>query len=82
MRQYIIMDMYIVIMSFCEKLEISDEKFEEEEEKFKEAVQTIYTSDEIRSYMNRLLEKALELRDKASGRRYSDIINGVGGAPV
>lgn len=82
MRQYIIMDMYIVIMSFCEKLEISDEKFEAEAEEFKETVQTIYTSDEIRSYMNRLLEKALELRDKASGRRYSDIINGVGGAPV
>ncbi|MGN1167534.1 MAG: response regulator [Lachnospiraceae bacterium] len=74
MRQYIIMDIYIVIMSFCEKLEISDQGFGSEAEKFKEAIQKIHKPNEICGYMKRLLEKALELRDKASGRRYSDII--------
>ena len=74
MRQYIIMDIYIVIMSFCEKLGISDEGFNDEAEKFKKMIQKIYTSDEIRKYMSLMLARALELRDKASGRRYSDIM--------
>lgn len=74
MRHYIVMDVYIVIMSFCEKMGISDEDFQEEAESFKAAIQKIHTSEEMQEYMRRFLSRALELRDMVSGRRYSDII--------
>ena len=74
MRQYIIMDVYIVIMSFCEKLEISDARLKEDVEELKEAMQKIHSLEEIRKWMIRLLTRAIEARDTASGRRYSDII--------
>ena len=74
MRQYIIMDVYIVIMSFCEKLEISDARLKEDVEELKEAMHKIHSLEEIRKWMIRLLTRAIEVRDTASGRRYSDII--------
>lgn len=74
MRHYIVMDVYIVIMSFCEKMGISDEDFQEEAESFKAAIQKIHTLEEMKEYMRRFLSRALELRDMVSGRRYSDII--------
>ena len=39
MRQYIVMDVYIVIMSFCEKIGTSDEAFQGEAEGFKDSIQ-------------------------------------------
>ena len=74
MRQYITMDIYIVTMSFCEKMEISDEKLHKEAEELKNAMQRIHSLEEIRKYVVRLLSKAIEVRDTVSGRRYSDII--------
>ena len=74
MRQYIVMDVYIVIMSFCEKMGISDDDFQKEAESFKAAIQNIHTAAEMQEYMRRFLYRALELRDMISGRRYSDII--------
>jgi len=72
MRHYIVMDVYIVIMSFCERLGISDDDFQAEN--FKAAIQKIHTADEMQEYMRQFLSRALELRDMVSGRRYSDII--------
>lgn len=74
MRQYIVMDVYIVIMSFCEKLGTSDENFQNEGESFKAAIQNIHTAQEMQEYMRRFISRAIELRDMVSGRRYSDII--------
>lgn len=74
MRQYIVMDVYIVIMSFCERISNSDRDFQEEAESFKTAIQKIHTSEEMREYMQRFISRAIELRDMVSGRRYSDII--------
>lgn len=74
MRQYIIMDIYIVIMSFCEKLGVADDKFNNEAEMFKDAMQKIHSMEEIRKYIVKLLMEAIETRDMISGRRYSDII--------
>lgn len=74
MRHYIVMDVYIVIMSFCEKMGISDEDFQAEAESFKTAIQSIHTAKEMKEYMQKFLSRAIELRDTVSGRRYSDII--------
>ena len=74
MRQYIVMDVYIVIMSFCEKIGTSDEAFQGEAEGFKDSIQKIHTAQEMQEYMRRFLSRAIELRDMVSGRRYSDII--------
>ena len=74
MRQYTIMDVYIVIMSFCEKMHLSDSHLKGSAEDLKNAIQKIRTLDEIQGYMKELLSQAIEIRDTVSGRRYSDII--------
>lgn len=74
MRQYIVMDVYIVIMSFCEKIGVSDDAFQDEAERFKDAIQKVHTAEEMLEYMRKFLSRAIELRDMVSGRRYSDII--------
>lgn len=74
MRQYTIMDVYIVIMSFCEKMHLSDSHLKGSAEELKNAIQNIRSLDEIRGYMKDLLSQAIEIRDTVSGRRYSDII--------
>ena len=74
MRQYIIMDIYIVVMSFCEKLGVSKDKLEEETKDIKSRIGIIQTLQELREYLEDILGKAIELRNTVSGRRYSDII--------
>ncbi len=74
MRQYIIMDIYIVIMAFCEKLKEADDKLRKEAEGLKEALKRIQTQEGVKAYMIRLLSWAIDTRDTVSGRRYSDII--------
>ena len=55
-------------------MEISDARLKEDVEELKEAMQKIHSLEEIRKWMIRLLTRAIEARDTASGRRYSDII--------
>ena len=74
MRQYIIMDIYIVIMSFCEKLELSDEKLKEETKDLKSTIETISTIEAMTEYLVAFLKRAIEIRDTVSGKRYADII--------
>lgn len=80
MRQYVIMNIYVAVMSFCEKISAdSGSQFngparDENDEAMKRAVSTAKSIDDIKNYISRLLEQALELRNAASGRRYSDII--------
>lgn len=74
MRQYIIMDSYIVIMSFCERMEAEAEQLKEEAERLREQMKKIQSPDEITEYICKLLKKAIEIRDAVSGRRYADII--------
>lgn len=80
MRQYIIMNIYISVMSFCEKILASvgrniDEKSRAaDDEAMKQVIFTVESVDDIKIYIRQLLEQALEIRNTASGRRYSDII--------
>lgn len=74
MRQYIIMDAYIVMMSFCEKIEGIEGEMQAQSEELKNSLKTIQTLEEIKNYIRMLLKKIIGVRDTISGRRYSDII--------
>lgn len=74
MRQYIIMDAYIVMMSFCEKFEGIEGEMQAQSEELKNSMKTIQTVEEIKNYIRMLLKKIIGVRDTISGRRYSDII--------
>lgn len=74
MRQYIIMDAYIVMMSFCEKIEGIEGEMQAQSEELKNSMKTSQTLEEIKNYMRMLLKKIIGVRDTISGRRYSDII--------
>lgn len=74
MRQYIIMDAYIVMMSFREKIEGIEGEMQAQSEELKNSMKTIQTLEEIKNYIRMLLKKIIGVRDTISGRRYSDII--------
>lgn len=74
MRQYIIMDAYIVMMSFCERIEGMEGEMKAQSEDLKNGMKTIQTLEEIKNYVRMLLKKIIGIRDTISGRRYSDII--------
>lgn len=74
MRQYIIMDAYIVMMSFCEKIEGIEGEMQAQSEELKNSMKTIQTVEEIKNYIRMLLKKIIGVRDTISGRCYSDII--------
>lgn len=74
MRQYIIMDAYIVMMSFCEKIEGIEGEMQAQSEELKNSMKTIQTLEEIKNYIRMLLKKIIGVHDTISGRRYSDII--------
>lgn len=74
MRQYIIMDAYIVMMSFCEKIEGIEGEMQAQSEELKNSMKTIQTLEEIKNYIRMLLKKIIGVPDTISGRRYSDII--------
>lgn len=74
MRQYIIMDAYIVMMSFCEKIEGIEGEMQAQSEELKNSMKAIQTLEEIKNYIRMLLKKIIGVRDTISGRRYSDII--------
>ena len=74
MHQYIIMDAYIVMMSFCEKFEGIEGEMQAQSEELKNSMKTIQTLEEIKNYIRMLLKKIIGVRDTISGRRYSDII--------
>ena len=70
----IIMDAYIVMMSFCEKIEGIEGEMQAQSEELKNSMKTIQTLEEIKNYIRMLLKKIIGVRDTISGRRYSDII--------
>ena len=74
MRQYIIMDAYIVMMSFCEKIEGIEGEMQAQSEELKNSMKTSQILEEIKNYIRMLLKKIIGVRDTISGRRYSDII--------
>lgn len=79
-RQYIMMDIYVAVMSFCEKLQNENgsapegRQLEENGEELKRVIGTAESVKDIEIYVEHLIEKAIEIRNEVSGRRYSDIM--------
>lgn len=74
MRQYVVMDIYMVILSFCEKFSITDRKLKKEVEELQNVISRLHSLKEMKKYLSYLLSNAIEIRDAVSGRRYSDLI--------
>ena len=72
-RQYVVMDICIVILSFCEKLSAGEEVEKEVQDLQASAARTD-AFGEMQGVIEQLLTKTIEIRDRASGRRYSDLI--------
>ena len=70
-RQYITMDAYFCVVDFVEGLQFSRDEIELYD------VSTGILQNEISAvqYVVRIIEKALELREKASGNRYRDVVD-------
>lgn len=74
MRQYIMIDSYIMVNAFMDKIDVNEEIKLEEGKNLEESLSSIISVDGVRTYMKKMLKRALELRDMASGQRYSDIM--------
>lgn len=73
------MNLYATVMEFCKrfKKEGTEKQLEDilqNEDLLKNAVMTVETIPDIEDYVVTLLQKAIDLRNTISGRRYSDII--------
>lgn len=81
MRQYVMMNIYVTVMSFCEKITKDAGKVLEEEtlqkrgDELKKAIRTTNSKEDIKEYVEHLIEQVIEVRNAASGKRYSDIIH-------
>lgn len=68
MRQYITMDVYITVSSYCERLGENHAAAAEN------VLQKIISRDDFRRFMKDLLALAIEQRNRIKGTRYSDIL--------
>lgn len=84
-RQYIIMNIYAIVMAFCKRFETEEREKGQDisaqernnqrsEELLKQTVTSAKSIQDIQSYISTLLECAIDLRNTISGTRYSDII--------
>ena len=67
-------DSYIMVNAFMDKIDVNEEIKLEEGKNLEESLSSIISVDGVRTYMKKMLKRALELRDMASGQRYSDIM--------
>lgn len=74
MRQYIMMDIYISVITFGEGLNISTEDIQKVCGEMKDVAEYVVSEDKMRIYTEKLVHEMIILRDEASGKRYSDII--------
>lgn len=74
MRQYIMMDIYISVITFGESLNISSEEIQKACGEMKDVSANVTNEERMRSYTEKLVHEMITLRDEASGKRYSDII--------
>ena len=75
MCQYILMDIYISVVAFGESIGISQEKMQQECGDMKDMKNCIQNVNTMKKYIENLIKGMLRLRDAATGRRYSDIID-------
>lgn len=72
-RQYIIMDTYFCVADFVESLQMEKEEIEAPEM----SSSALHSAGEAMSYVVRIIDKALELRENAASNRYGYIVDEV-----
>lgn len=72
-RQYIVMDIYFCVASFLEELQIGREEISF----FDVNSELLHGKEHAMEYVTKIIEKALELREKHSSNRYGTIVDQV-----
>jgi len=70
-RQYVLMDVFFVVTAFLDEIGVGREVITEDESMSPLVAQQ---NPAPQAYIQRLLEKAMELRDRAAGDRYGDVV--------
>lgn len=74
MRQYIMMDIYLQIITFGDELELTQEEVQQECGEMKSMADYLSSEEKTREYAEQMVRKMIELRERTADRRYSDII--------
>lgn len=74
LRQYIVMDTFISVQSLGDSLNIEKEDIERELGDVQEVSQYVQELEATRKYLENIVRRMIRLREQASGRRYSEII--------
>ena len=74
LRQYIVMDTFISIQSLGNSLNVEKEEIERELGDLREVSKYVQNLSATRTYLETLVRRMVQLREQASGRRYSEII--------
>ena len=72
-RNYIVMDTYFCVMKFMEEQQLQPEEIEE----LNMNSDALLTKEKSIQYLMRIIDKAMELREKNATNRYGDILNQV-----
>lgn len=72
-RQYIVMDVYFCVAAFLEELQISREEISA----FDVSAEMLQSKENAIEYVIRIMEKAVELREKNASNRYGTIVDQV-----
>ncbi len=73
-RQYVMMDIYIITMSFSQKMGYKKQELAAlygDEQEFMKVFSSI---EDTKAYLQKLLEKAIDLREKAQPRKYDTLL--------
>lgn len=73
-RQYIMMDVYLGVVHFVQQIGYEKDYISQECGDIKDMVTMIQTKDKAIGYLEKLLTKALTLRDEISSKRYSALL--------
>ena len=74
MRQYVLMDIYISIVSFGKEMEIPEQDIQRECGDVKEIPDNIYSVEAMLEYVRKMIGGMVRLRDGSSKDRYRDVI--------
>ena len=74
MRQYVLMDIYICLIAFGQKIGIMEEVVEQECGEIQYIAEHIYSAEDLRTYVTKLVSSMIHLRDGISRDRYQDVI--------
>ena len=73
-RQYVVMDVYIIVISFSQKMGYEKQELVALYGDEKELVNVSDSVEDTKNYLKKLLEMTIDLREKVSGNKYDKIL--------